>query len=311
MIQIILQILSIIGIVILVLLGLLLLAVLLVLFVPVRYTVRAEKEENITLSLKLHWLLHILTVRFDYPESGAVRIKVAGITVYDSKKPPKPKKQKKQKKQKKRKKIDEVAKEEPTPSDTEETADAKTAPDSGTQTGTESGTQAFTESRTQSATEPLPEAKKKKKSLLRKIIDFFRKLKYTITHFYDTIMKVKENIEYYLGVLRDEQTVLLLKNGQTRLLKILKKFRPKKLEADILFGTGEPDITGYVLGLYGMLIPYLGNHVNVTPDFETAVLKGRIFAKGRIRTITIIINALHILLDSNLKPVIQKFKREA
>lgn len=295
MIQIILQILSIIGIIILVLLGLILLAAALILFVPIRYAVRAEREDKVSLAVKVHWLFHLLTLRFDYPESGAFRIKIAGITVYDSKKPKKPKK----------KKNKESEAEETPPSDEETNSEADTA-------HAETVAEENAEGKPEAEPEQEETAKRrKKKNIFRKIIDFFKKLKYTITHFYDTIKNVKENMEYYMTVLKEEQTLRLLRNGKTRLFKILKKIRPKKLEADIVFGTGSPDTTGYALGLYGMLLPYLGNHVNITPDFEAFVLRGRMYAKGRIRIITLIINALCILLDPNLKPVVKKLKREA
>lgn len=299
MIQIILQILSIIGIVILVILGLLLLIAGLVLFVPVRYRVRAEKEEKPAVCAKVHWLLHFLTVRFDYLEQGTVKIKIAGITIYDSGKP------KKQKKSKKKTNAGEE-KENTDNTDNIETTEKDAALKEADRREKEAVTSEKAAEEAKVRKEP-----EKKKNIFRKIIDFFRKLKYTIKHFYDTIKNVKDNIEYYMEVLKDEQTLALLKNGKTRLVKILKKVCPTKLEADVLFGTGSPDTTGYVLGLYGMLLPYLGNHVNITPDFETFVFRGRIFAKGRIRGVTMLINALHILFDPNLKPVIKKFKREA
>ncbi len=296
MIQIILQILSIIGIVILVILGLLLLIAGLILFVPVRYAVRAEKEEKLKVCAKVYWLLHLLTVRFDYLEQGTVKIKIAGITIYDSKKPKKQKKSKKKTKTKERKEnTDNIEA-------TKKDADSKDS--------VQNEREAIDSEKAAEETTAWKEPEKKK-NIFRKIMDFFRKLKYKIKHFYDTIRNVKNNIEYYMEVLKDEQTLALLKNGKTRLVKVLKKVCPTKLEADVLFGTGSPDTTGYVLGLYGMLLPYLGNHVNITPDFETCVFRGRIFAKGRIRAITMFINALHILFDPNLKPVIKKFKREA
>lgn len=285
MIQIILQILSIIGIILLVILGLVLLVVGVILFVPVRYVVRMQKGNQLLLFLKAHWLLHLLTVRYEYPERQAVVVKLAGITIYDSKKPKQPKKTNKKKKK------------------TEEKAEVPV----------ENDVKASTEEMIQpKAVEAVKQTEipKKKKNIFRKIIDFFKKLKYTISHFCDTIKNVIENIEYYIEFFQEEQTIAVLKNGKERLFKILKKLAPKKLEADILFGTGSPDTTGYALALYGMLSPYLGKHVNITSDFENAVFEGRIFAKGRIKIFTLIVNIWYVVCDENFKPVIKKFKRE-
>lgn len=297
MIQIILQILSVIGIILLIILGLILLLTGLVLLVPVRYEARLRKDENLFCFLKVHWLLHFLTLRYEYPERKAVIVKVAGITVYDSGKPKQPKEPKNKKKKKKEA--------EPAPEDVLETLPKPSEEDiKEKEKEPEVQEEAF-------YTENKKKPKKKKKNIFRKIIDFFKKLKYTIQHFYDTMKHVKDNIEYYITVLKEEQTLALLKNGKKRLIKIIKLLLPKKLQADILFGTGSPDTTGYVLGVYGMLLPYLGNHVNITPDFENPVFQGNIWAKGKIRLVTFIVHILCVVCDSNFKPVINKLKREA
>ena len=58
------------------------------------------------------------------------------------------------------------------------------------------------------------------------------------------------------------------------LLKILKKIRPKKLIINAEVGFDSPDTTGKLYGLYWTVKPALGEDVNVTPNFEEAIIEG-------------------------------------
>ena len=93
-----------------------------------------------------------------------------------------------------------------------------------------------------------------------------------------------------------------------RLGKILKNIRPRHIRANVLFGTGTPDTTGYVFGIYCMLLPVLGKRVCLTPDFNQAILEGNMDVSGHITLCTLTWNALKLLLDKKLKLFIKKMK---
>lgn len=83
--MVILTILKIIGIILLVVLGLILFLLLLVLFVPIRYRIDASKdaegEQQIHALIKVTWLLHLLNIRFLYPEEAYLRVRIACFTL--------------------------------------------------------------------------------------------------------------------------------------------------------------------------------------------------------------------------------------
>lgn len=91
--MVILIILKIIGIILLVVLCLLLLLLLLVLFVPIRYRIDASKdaegEQQIHALVKVTWLLHLLNIRFLYPEEAHLRVRIACFTLFRSDQPAK------------------------------------------------------------------------------------------------------------------------------------------------------------------------------------------------------------------------------
>lgn len=140
------------------------------------------------------------------------------------------------------------------------------------------------------------------------ILKKFKKIKYTICSIYDKIKNIWENISYYIELLREEETRMLFSHVVFRLGKILKSIRPRYIRGQILFGTGSPDTTGYAYGVYGMLSPFLGARLLVTPDFTRAVLEGDLDIVGHITVFTILWNGLKVLLDKKLRRFIQKMK---
>lgn len=145
-------------------------------------------------------------------------------------------------------------------------------------------------------------------SLPQKLLDRMKKIWYTIRDKYDKIKKTWENISYYAGLLREEDTMALWGHVKKRLWKILKSIRPKHVRADILFGAGSPDATGYAFAAYGMLSPYLGTKVCLTPDFTQAILKGTFAVSGRITVFVILWNALTVAFDKKLHLFVKRMK---
>ena len=102
MLGILLTILKIIGIILLVLIGLILLAAAVILLVPIRYHGEGAREEKILSgSVKLTWLLHMISASASLSEDGTkIRVCLFGKTIYPkTKKPPKQSKAKKMPKQ--------------------------------------------------------------------------------------------------------------------------------------------------------------------------------------------------------------------
>lgn len=65
-----------------------------------------------------------------------------------------------------------------------------------------------------------------------------------------------------------------MKHAGKRFGHIWKRLRPRKLTVNATVGTGSPDTTGYLYGIYGMVLPKLGKGICITPDFEQAILEG-------------------------------------
>lgn len=322
MLHVILHILAIIGIILLCILGLLLVLLLLVLFVPVRYKVKGNKDDSgLRLSVRVSYLLHILSARFDYPEPGTLIIRLFGIRIFDS---GKEKKEAGGEEEEESMGAGESATVQESADPKKETAVSED-PDTGAdeaagagqeeaETGQEAvgaGTEAVEEAETkEEKISFLRHPIKWIKSLIQKIKDLIRKIRYTILSIYGKIKDILENVAYYRDMLTSVENQRLYSRVWSRVLTVLKSIRPRVLKADLKIGTGSPDTTGYLLALYGMLFPILGNNVNIEADFEEAVFCGSFYAKGRITVFTVLLQAGKIFFDKQLRVFIKQLKRE-
>lgn len=131
------------------------------------------------------------------------------------------------------------------------------------------------------------------------------KIRYTFSGIYDKIKKIWKNIFYYAGLLQDEENKRMFSGSLDALGKILKSIRPRKVRADIRFGTGSPDTTGYIYGIYcmvffrnffpsGTFFPFGKNEIEVIPDFEEAVLQGELCISGRVALWILAVNGVRM-----------------
>lgn len=311
MLHIILQILAIIGIIIACILGLLLLILVLVLFVPVRYRISGNKDaETFDLLVKVSYLLHIISISYKLPEPGKVVIRLFGIRIAVLPKEAVPEKNIKNKK-----KTADVPLQTESQVSEEESKEAEPILElkkaEYTEEAKEEETAEKTGEKEENAAESNTFADKEEKK--QKKLGLFNKIKnsiYTIRKFCDRIKEFWKNIKYYKELLTRNENKLFYKRVFDRLLRILKSIRPRVLSADLLIGTGAPDTTGYLMGLYGMLFPVLGNTVNITPDFENTVWEGTFFAKGKIMLFVLLKHAASVALDKQLRTLLKDLKRE-
>lgn len=305
--DVILHVLSIIGIFILFLLGLVLISLLLVLFWPVTYRVKGEKSpEKLWVSARADWLFGLFRVRYTYPEPGNVVIKLLWKTLVDTGQP-KEASEEKQKSGEQTEASKEKAGEDGGTGEKKPEAEKITSPDTiGVENRPETSEPTNADFSTDESASDTEESEQNK--LFSNVLEKIRKIKYTILKIYDKIKEIWANISYYIALLREEDTVLLWEHVKLRLGKILKNIRPRHMKADVLFGTGSPDTTGYAFGIYGMLSPILGKKVCLTPDFDQKILEGNIDVSGHITIWTLTWNALKLLLDKKLKRFINKMK---
>lgn len=327
MLHIVLLILKIIGIILLCILGILLLGIVCVLFVPVRYRIeldRAEGEDEppIVVNARITWLLHLLNILIQYPAKVTVRVRILFFTLFQMPKRIKHSKSKLQETDSK-----DIQLKEQTPDEEllkSETQTPEHEPLQATELlQTENDrTQIKNEGQTSeeetSHTKEHYNLKEKWHKLLEKIQNFFCKIKelfqniqYTIKHFCDKIKSVSNQIEYYKKVVSSDAFQHSFQLCKGELFSILKSLRPQKFNADIVVGMDDPATTGEILAIWGMLYPIIGEHVNITGDFEQNRIEGHVLVKGRIRAITFVKAVIRIYFNKDIRQLIHLLKKEA
>lgn len=156
---------------------------------------------------------------------------------------------------------------------------------------------------------------KKVKDKIKSVIIKLRSIPEKIKGFMEKIISFRETVEKGIDAFKDgkekafkvkefifsENTKGMVCVTKDNVLHLLKKIKPRKVKSDIVFGTGNPCQTGGIFGAVAVYMAVTGIKLDVKPDFENKVLKGRLEVSGHIHSISLIRTLLKILLSSEWK----------
>lgn len=307
LLHILLGILKVVGILLLILVGLVLLGILFLLFCPVVYEGEAHKDASAYGGyLKISWLFHILSFRlfFGNQEQGSgYSFKIFGISMEKAGQLLKGRKKKEKTTESQELSAMEVSQEkepEKVQVKTEKEAEAFAEEPIGKSAG---------ESEEESLAEKFFAFFREIRQFLGKIpgipgkiLGFFRKIGLTVKRICDKIDKIRK-------VLESERfarlKALFLYHGKRTFLHI----RPRKVRGHVKMGTEDPYITGQLLAVAGIFFPLYGEHITIEPYFDTNILEGNLFIKGRIYGGFFAHMAWKLFLDSDVRFMIKKIKQ--
>lgn len=299
----ILSVISVIGWILLGLLLLILAILLLVLFFPVTYQVKGRKSDTeMMLRVKVNWLFGLARLRYSYPEPGKLVCKVLFWNLLSAKKEKRTKKEQAESEDSTETNISNAQNQTRKAAEISQTGNSQLSQDADPSGSGESDATGGNASATDTASEDAEAAKTEEQSAQKK------SLKEKISAIVDKIKTIKDNVSYYTQLLQESTTKRVLQRILDKVAAVLKHVRPRKLEADLLIGTGSPDTTGYLMGAYGVFLPVLGRKINITPDFTQAVIQGRIDIRGHVTVIVLLINACKLIFDKELRILIKKLK---
>ena len=145
--------------------------------------------------------------------------------------------------------------------------------------------------------------------IIEKILSFieiqqnvFNKLKCTISRVYVKINMIKNTLE-------SEIFHRAFEKAKKHLRIILKTILPKKINADILYGTGDPALTAEIMAGLGVLQGLGIKGIKLTPDFDRTVIAGNIHVKGRITIFRIVLSLLICYFNKDIRKIIKRFKK--
>ena len=119
-----------------------------------------------------------------------------------------------------------------------------------------------------------------------------------------------DKVRHFKKVITSSVTKKAYRYAKNILKKLFKHIMPGKIKADINFGFEEPDLTGKTLGYIAVAASAFNvnmKRINIVPDFEKSVLKGRICMKGHIVAGIVLIYLLKLYFNKEIHYLVKKY----
>lgn len=297
MIQILLLILKIIGITLLAVLGTVLLVLAAVLFVPIFYRVKIIRSpEKTQVKARISFLFPLFLVTAEYLQKLSYKVRIFGRTLLDSEKPKADKPEKKRKPKKKNTKQKKQRKKENPPETLCQEKQNREAP---------------VTSETRETNGNLPHekiAEAEKKGFFEKIRSKIAELRETISNIVTKIMRLFRQKEEAQRIFAKKETKTALKFAWDKLKHLLKHILPRKVKGYVAYGAGDPATTGQVLGILSIIYARTGEMLTIRPNFVEKQLECDVELKGRIQVFTLLVIAVKVILNQELKQLLEEVK---
>lgn len=277
MLSVLLFILKIILIILAVLLGLIVIILSIILFVPINYKIAGIKEEEIVLNGKASWLFNCISFNAKYNKVLEYNLKLFWKTIFSSeikndyskKDDIKPKIIKAS--DTKKKDIDDID----IKSDNIKSKNIKA--------------------------DDIKKEKRKYNAGKKNVFSKFKGIKK------EKVKKEKVKKESFLDFIKKDVYKGVIRLVLSQMKKIVREILPKKANIRMEIGTGDPAITGYILGILSIFYMFSGNSMVIEPDFENKVFKGEFDLQGRIYIFIILFHLLKIILDKRVRKLISEY----
>ncbi len=146
------------------------------------------------------------------------------------------------------------------------------------------------------------------RSFWGKMKAFVSSLKEKIEGLTSNVSKLYSKYQLIRLFFQDDKNKLGFQYGFRSIKGLLRHVRPKKVQAYIEFGTGDPCSTGQILGVAAAFMGLYKNSVQIIPDFEEEVIKGNFYCRGRIQTFILLIIGVKLILNRDIKNLIKNFQ---
>ena len=291
-----------IGIILLCILGLMLLLCLAVLLIPIRYQLSAVWQEEHRVKGSVSWLLHLIHLSFDTDRNQRVCIRIFGIPVNGRFHTKKKKFQKRRKVKQKRKasgstkvqrkesvspaKVQKAVESSTTAGEPKEAGGAKTADsfDTSVSLAAQKSSGENTDTVHRTVPDKAADTKKRADASENRFVRTLRRITGRVKKFFLSIAGLFAKIKAI-----DEESIELLQAVLKSSGGLLKHMAPRSLRGRLHFGTGDPALTGQLLGVLSVLFAMWGKGIAVIPDFEQEVFEGEAAVKGYARGIIVLI----------------------
>lgn len=303
-----------IGLVILALVLLVLFILSLVLFVPFRYRLEGSFEKKLTVRGKVSWLFRLAAVEAGYDGALTYRLKIAGFPFEPGKI-----KQSRLRRAIRRltdgigsflKKVGRLFVKSTAPPEEEEKEPEGAAPQPEPSQPVEPDQPSEPVQPSEPSQPSEPPEQDGETSADQKEPFSFERLAEKLETAQEKLENIRENLRYYLDLFEQTDTRIAVCNILCQTGRMLRHILPKKLEAHLIVGTGDPASMGQLMAAWGILYPLLYGSVWLEPDFEQKRREAALTAQGRIRVVSLLFLAFRMLLKKEMIRLLKRLRRK-
>lgn len=299
--------------------GLVILVLALVLFVPIRYQVTGDIEQEIDIKIRITWLLHLLSIQFDKNKAETkTTAKLAFFKIYQTVNQQAPTESEVQSESAL---IEEPPplpepKEDNQPNDSISTKQRPKPKPMGQQLdGSDDLTASANaehdnvkQSEQKRQPDSRPEQKNKPKAKPKSKSKGKAKTKSAgieADQEEGSIAKAKRIIEF----LQRSENKGVLKFIWKYVKKVIRWLLPKRIRADMEVGLTDPAMTGYLVGVGSLLYVWTDTKVRIAGNFHQKMLRGSFWVKGNLFLFLLIYYALRVIIDRRVRRLFKQIRR--
>lgn len=310
------------GMILGILLLLLVLLICAVLFVPIRYQARGTLDDTQEFHIRATWLLFVLRILCEIQsKEAAVKVKLFGFPVFQYPKPEQETGGRKRKRRRKKDKQEKQAKDQEIKETQNEKKQARTEEVPKLQESpsvdfdeTDKSVEKEIEDELQYMTQPekdtteLKGIKSGRKEKKKPKINLFLKIREWILKIHQKIKQILKKIAQMKDMIYDEDNRAMAAHVIQEFKYLFRHISPRKMTMHMRFATGDPALTGQLLGGLCILPVMYRYDMHLVPDFEadSFYFKGNFKLKGHIRMIHVLCSGIRLFKDKNIRKLIGK-----
>lgn len=150
---------------------------------------------------------------------------------------------------------------------------------------------------------------KEEDTLYQKLCGKIERMKETFRRFCNKMKALMRRKERLSAFLANETHKNAFRKVLSEFRRFLGYLHPKRLKAELEFGFEDPALTGYTLAWLSLIYPAVGEAVEIRPDFHHRILKGNLYAEGRIRIVYALIPAWNLVRDKNVRTTFRRIRK--
>lgn len=122
----------------------------------------------------------------------------------------------------------------------------------------------------------------------------------------DKLKSLRNKVNKVWTMITEEENKAILKLSFKQLIYLLKRMKPTKVNAHLLFSTTDPATTGEILGALALIKWTYKNGVHIIPDFanDQYNLEGTVFMKGTIYGFDFLLVGIRLLKNKKIRDML-------